>query len=95
MKTTSYICDCCKKSVSQGDLVSLNVSCSGLYFSNNSYRPTTNTGIDICKSCLSSRGFIIEKPDSDQFEQINKQNERTLEERFIDILEDLGVAFVE
>lgn len=95
MKTTSYICDCCKKSVSQEDLVSLNITCSGLRFSNNSYKPTVSKEIDICKSCLSARGFVIEKPEDGQFEQVNKQNERTLEERFIDILEDLGVAFVE
>ena len=48
--------------------------------------------IDICKDCLKAKGFIVEKPPTENSE---KHNAITLEDKLYDILEDMGVSFVE
>jgi hypothetical protein len=87
MKTTTYICDKCKQSVSKDDLVSIEIS----------YKLSQYTKAraekDICKTCLDSLGLLKEADPKTQDEDIAKNN-KTLESKLLDILEDLNVQFV-
>lgn len=95
MKTTSYICDICKKSVSEKDLVLVEVKVENICFeTTNGYR-RRNATLDICKGCLRKKGFTVEPVTKDTEEEIAAKNTKTLENKIIDFLEDLGVAFQE
>lgn len=87
MKTTTYICDICKNSVGEKELITLKVTtpnCQCL-----SYTGVTK---DVCINCLKKRGFTFEENDI----QISMtKNEKTMSDKLIDILDDLGVAFTE
>lgn len=93
MKTTTYICDKCKKSVGKDDLVEITFSAT-LIQTPNGYNRTQNIKKDVCKSCLKDKGLIIEF-NQEKYEQDLKKNEKTMEDKLIEILEDLGVAFQE
>lgn len=94
MKTTTYICDTCKKSVSQNDLVELTLGVKNLFFNQESSYSRNQVTKDICKECLKKKGFVIEENiTKDNKDEIFSKNERTLESKIIDILEDLGIAF--
>ncbi len=93
MKTTNYICDICKTSKSKDDLCQMEVTTQGLKITNGSYY--TALKIDICKDCLEKKGFIINKKPEETEEEIKKKNSQVLENKLIDILENLGVQFYE
>jgi len=91
MKTTTYICDHCKKSVSETDLVSIDTSYQ-ITKQGTNYKSTYRANRDICKSCLDKLGLLSEQPEQDTDELFNK-NRKTFETQFIDMLADLGVQF--
>ena len=95
MKTTTYICDKCKKSVGATDLYSVEVSLKKP--DSNGYSSTLHsTSKDICKDCLKSIGILTEIPeDKKQSEAQQTKNQKTFEDRFCDMLSDLGVLFEE
>lgn len=93
MKTENYICDMCKKSVGKDDLSRLEVQTRGITISQNHYHPAIS--FDICKECLNKKGFIINPKPEQTEEEIKKYNHKTLENKIIDILEELGVQFYE
>lgn len=95
MKTTSYICDVCKKSVSETDLVSIGVNVKNIYFESANGTLQRSATLDICKDCLRKKGFTIETISKDTKDEIATKNTKTLESKILDILDDLGVAFVE
>lgn len=97
MKTTTYICDICKTSVSKDDLISLDVGLTGdICIKDSDYRGAKQAHKDICKDCLRKKGFVIEPPENkDQKQEVLTKNQKTLESKIIDLLEDLGVAFAE
>lgn len=93
MKTEVYTCDVCNKSKSKEDLSRISVQTEGIIIKGADRYSALK--IDICKECLQSKGFVVDKPDEMEIEEIQKRNEITLEDKLYDILEDLGVAFTE
>lgn len=92
-KTEVYTCDICKQSKSIGDLAKIRVSSEGIKMKNVGYNGIT---IDICSSCLQKKGFIVDaKPTKEEQEKVEIKNAKTLEDKLLDILEDIGVAFAE
>ena len=94
MKTTTYICDKCKQSKSETDIVAVDVSYKLTKPGNNYGHNTAATKKDICKQCLDKLGLLTEWP-KDDVDEFLKKNSKTLEDKFIQMLEDLGVQFVE
>lgn len=91
-QTTVYTCDICKQSKDRGDLAKIEVKTEGIRIKNcDRYSPLK---IDICKECLKRKGFLVEVKE-EYNEQTLKQNKATLEDKLYEILEDMGVAFVE
>ena len=93
MKTTIYQCDKCKQSKSQEDLSKICVTTRGITISSNHYHPEIE--FDICKDCLEKEGFIVNPEPELSEEEIKKKNYKTLENKLLEILEDLGVQFYE
>lgn len=93
MKTTTYICDKCKKSVGEDELVPLSISAYFIQVQN-TYKTTTKADRDICKSCLREKGLLVEA-DAETLKERTGRNEKTLEDKMLEILEELGVAFLE
>lgn len=92
MRTTNYICDVCKISKSQEDLSKILVETVGI---KTNYEHFPKLEIDICKSCLEKKGFVVNpKPDQTD-EEIIKKNDNNLRDKLIDILVDLDVQFYE
>lgn len=95
MKTTTYICDTCKQSVSEKELVGIEVNVENILFEpTNGYR-RTKARLEICKGCLRKKGFVIQAITKENEAETATHNTKTLESKIIDILDDLGVAFVE
>lgn len=93
MQTTNYICDTCKTSKSKEDLCQMRVTTQGLKIKEGGYYNELN--VDICKDCLEKKGFIISPKPEQTEEDIKKKNSQVLENKLIEILEDLGVQFYE
>lgn len=93
MQTTNYICDICKTSKSKEDLCQMRVTTQGLKIKEGGYYNELN--VDICKDCLEKKGFIINPKPEQTEEDIKKKNSQVLENKLIEILEDLGVQFYE
>lgn len=93
MKTTTYICDCCKNSVGKDDILDITFQ-ANLVKAPNSYYATQSIKKDVCKKCLEKKGLILEY-NKETHEQDLKKNEKTMEDKLLEILEDLGVAFQE
>ena len=94
MKTTTYICDLCKKSVGEAELTTLSVSMK-MQRSPSGYASTITVNKDVCKDCLEKKGILVIVPEGKKHDDVVAKNEKTLEDKLIDILEDLGVAFEE
>ena len=93
MKTTTYICDKCKKSVGAEDLIEIQFSAI-LIKKPNLYNSSQTIKKDICKKCLEEKGLIVEF-DQEKYEQNLNKNEKTIENKILEFLEDLGVVFQE
>ena len=94
MKTTVLTCDVCKQSKSENDLAQIQYKAIGLLI-----QGTRQYGgfqeKDVCKDCLKKKGFAFMPSESQAQEEVTLTNTKTLETKILDILEDLGVAFVE
>lgn len=95
MKTTTYICDVCKKSVSDKELVGIEVGVENICFEPTGGYKRAKARLEICKDCLRKKGFVIQTVTKENETEVASQNQKTLESKIIDLLEDLGVAFVE
>lgn len=93
MITKTFICDVCKKSVGETELTTITIS-NKMVKSPNGYASTQNVSKDVCVHCLKSKGLLVEVEPS-EIEATILKNQKTFEQKFIDILEDLGVAFQE
>lgn len=91
MKTTTHICDICKESKSETELAHLEIRSKGL----SCFDRYRTLEVDICKSCLEKRNFIVNKREDKTEEEIQNINSKNLENKIIDILSDLGVQFYE
>jgi hypothetical protein len=94
MRTTTFICDVCKKSVGETELCQVDTSVKMPRLDRGMKLASCNK--DVCKECLTKKGLLIEYSGSDK-ERADQvaSNQKTLESKLIDILEDLGVAFQE
>ena len=93
-QTMMYTCDLCKNSKSEMDLARLDVKViSGIRIKD--VTQYSGLRIDICKDCLKKKGFIVEAKTEEEKAEEAAKNKRTLEDKIFDILEDLGVAFIE
>lgn len=91
METITHICDICKQSKGKEELARLEVRSSGLEFLDR----YTVKKVDICKSCLEKKNFIVNMREDKKLDDIYKINNKNLEDKIIDILSDLGVQFYE
>lgn len=91
MKTITHICDLCKQSKGEKELAHLEIRSRGLGIFD-SYRTLE---VDICKSCLEKKGFIVNRKEGQSDADIQKANGQNLEDKIVDILNDLGVQFYE
>lgn len=91
METITHICDICKQSKSKEELARLEVRSNGLEFLDR----YSTLKIDVCKSCLEKKNFIVNEREDKALKDIQTQNKANLENKIIDILNDLGVQFYE
>jgi len=90
-ETKIFTCDICKQSKSKDDLAKITVSADGIRMKNVGYG---GIKIDICPDCLRKKGFVVEIK-KEQEEVVLAQNTKNLEDKIFDILDYMGVAFVE
>ena len=99
MITKTFICDVCKKSVGESELLKVSASVTVpkqvSYSGKKSYstQKLLSCDKDICKDCMTAKGLIVLSKEGEEQDEI--VNPKTFEEKFIDFLEDIGVAFVE
>ena len=93
MRTETFICDICKQSKSQEDLAKIEIKTEGIMIKG--VDKWNGLKIDICPNCLTKKGFVVDHKTEEENEQAKTQNRKTLEDKIFDILEDMGVAFVE
>ncbi len=99
MRTTTFICDVCKKSVGETELLKVSASVTVprqvSYSGKKSFsaQKLLSCDKDICKDCMSAKGLIVLSKEGEDQEEIG--NQKTFEAKLIDFLEELGVAFVE
>lgn len=88
----SNICDKCKQSKSETDIFSIDISYK--IKTQSSYYHSVSAKKDICKQCLDKLGLLTELPSKDT-DEMAKKNAKTFEDKFVDLLCDLGVQFEE
>jgi hypothetical protein len=91
METITHICDICKQSKGKEELARLEIRSSGLEFLDR----YATIKVDICKSCLEKKNFIVNSREDKTLKEIQNMNNKNLEDKIIDILNDLGVQFYE
>lgn len=92
-QTTVFTCDICKQSKSKDDLAKIIIKSDGIRMKGVGYNGIT---VDICPDCLKKKGFCVEHKSTDEEnEQVGMQNKATLEDKFYEILSDMGVLFEE
>ena len=97
MITKTFICDVCKKSVGEFDLFKVTTN---LEFPKQEVNYRTNhlasCQKDVCRGCLEKKGLVTEGyGEKGKDSEGAVRNQKTFESKFIDFLEDIGVAFVE
>ena len=92
MITKTFICDLCKKSVGESELTTLSISLD-MTPSANGYRKTIRASKDVCKECLEKKGVLVTVPDDEKHEDVYAKNQKSIEDKIVDFLADLGVAF--
>ena len=95
MRTITFICDTCKKSVGESELYKVSTSINIPKGPNSSSGRLVSCEKDICKECLEKKGLVTFLT-SDEYEkrtQATISNQKTLEAKLIDFLADLGVLF--
>ena len=87
MRNYVYKCDVCKKETEQQDMKSLDINSGNINFQGSAFGKT----YDICIDCLTKTGFKLNNKENDE----SKHNTKTLEDKLIEILQDLNVQFYE
>ena len=92
-QTTVFTCDICKQSKSKDDLAKITIKSDGIRMKGVGYNGIT---VEISPDCLLKKGFCVEPKSTDEEnEQVGMQNRATLEDKFYEILADMGVLFEE
>jgi len=95
MITKTFICDLCKKSVGESELYPLSVNLTVPKQKNTYSAKLASCNKDVCRECLGKRGLVTDAIENGEKKEEFQQNQKTFESKFIDFLEDIGVAFVE
>lgn len=98
MITKTFICDVCKKSVGEFDLFKVTTNLEFPRLSGSGYRTTNLTSCqkDVCRGCLEKKGLVTEGyGEKENAKEIEAKNQKTLESKLTEFLENIGVAFVE
>ena len=93
MKTTVYTCDKCKQSKSETDIISIDVSYK--IAAPNKHPYTKRVQRDACKACIDRLGMLTERPVGDEADEKIGKSQKTFEDKFVELLSDLGVMFEE
>jgi hypothetical protein len=94
MITKTFICDLCKKSVGEMELLPMQVDLT-MPKAPNGYPQRLTVKKEICRECLEKKGVVTTIADEKEREIITAKNQKTLENKIVDFLADLGVAFTE
>lgn len=94
MTKVVHSCDICKQEKSARELAKLEIrSAGGINIKDaNGYFGTGHI-LDICPDCLKKYGFDVEPKHDEEYKAQAAQNRKTLEDKILDILDDLGVSF--
>ena len=96
MKTTTFICDVCKKSVGGSELFEVSANVLIPKQPGGYSQSLVSDKKDVCRGCLREKGLIVEAPAGDEERnKVNARNQKTFENKFVELLEEIGVAFVE
>ena len=87
MITKSYICDLCKKSVGEKELIELSTIMVLNSMRNLKIRK------EICVNCLKAKDIYVPKDEEKITEDESLKNEKRLRDIFIDLLQELDVSF--
>lgn len=94
MTKTIYTCDICHQEKKQDELAKIELrSTGGINIKNSNNFFGGGRLLDICSDCLKKYGFDVEAKHDDEYKKQAEQNRKTLEDKLLDILEDLGVRF--
>lgn len=92
MITETYICDLCKQSVGKKELLNLVVE---LRIPTKTYgNQLCRANKDICRKCLKATDILTEE-EEEIIPEVKESNEKVLERKFIELLEQLGVSFTD
>ena len=98
MITKTFICDDCKASKAEEDLFTLNLSIEKSEKSSR-YLKCGSCKRDVCKDCLKKHGILTEADPNDiaakKEEQAANEKKCSVENKLVELLEYLGVAFTE
>lgn len=89
MITKTYICDLCKKSVGEKELIELSTTIS---IPSHLYRKNLTIKKEICVNCLKAKDLYIPK-NEEITEEKSVKNEKVLRDILIDLLVELDVSF--
>lgn len=94
MTKTIHVCDICHQEKSEKELARFEIrSAGGINIKDaNGYFGTGHI-LDICPDCLKKYGFDVEKKPDEEYKKQAEANRKTLEDKILDILSDLGVSF--
>lgn len=96
MITKTFICDLCKKSVGESELFKVVTAITIPRQKNDCYsRNLASCDKDVCRECLEKKGLVTDAIENGDKKEEFQQNQKTFESKFVDFLEDIGVAFVE
>jgi len=92
MITKTYICDICKKSVGESELVNLSIR-ADILKNSDGRRTYATVSKDVCTECLEKKGVLTTVPEGQKFNDVLEKNHKSLKDKILDFLSDLGVMF--
>lgn len=94
MTKVVHTCDICKQEKSDRELAKLEIrSAGGINIKDANDYLSTGHILDICSDCLKKYGFDVEPKRNEEHKDQAERNRKTLEDKILDILSDLGVSF--
>lgn len=93
MEVVSHVRDICKQTKTKEEMVQMTLTQNN--YSSEIRIMKNYLRLDICHDCLKKKGIVIEKTEGQSDDEKFKKNEKTLQDKFIEILDELGVSFYE
>ena len=92
MITKTYICDSCKKSVGEKELIKIDMN---IGIPSHNYRKNLRVEKDICIGCLKAKDIYIPDTNEQIEEELSVKNEKKLKDILTDLLVELEVSFTD